>query len=81
MSTKFGVIIEGNDFELDEYGDIPEGIRDYVDFEEVAFRSNGIRWTNLIASKLPDETKVYPLDNTAQGIYTIGDIKKQIDSL
>ena len=31
-----------------------------------------------IGTLLPDETKVIPLDNTAQGIYTIGDIKKQI---
>lgn len=78
MSTTFGILISGEDFELDEYGDIPECIRDYVDFEEVAFRGGGIRWINPIASKLSDETKVYPLDNTAQGIFTIGDLKKQI---
>lgn len=78
MSTIFGIITNGEDFELDEYGDIPEGIRDYVDFEEVAFRSSSIRWINPIASKLSDETKVYPLDNTAQGIFTIGDIKREI---
>jgi hypothetical protein len=46
---------------------------------EVAFRSRHIRWTNPLAHLLPDETKVEPLDNTAQGIYTIGDIKKEID--
>lgn len=78
MSTTFGILISGEDFELDEYGDIPEGIRDYVEFEDVAFRGGGIQWINPIASKLSDETKVYPLNNTAQGIFTIGDIKKQI---
>lgn len=27
---------------------------------------------------LPNETPVIPLDNTAQGIFTIGDIKKEM---
>jgi hypothetical protein len=44
----------------------------------VAFRSNGIRWKNPIARLLPDDTKVEALDNSPQGIYTIGDIKKEI---
>ena len=78
MSTTFGILINGKDFELDEYGDIPNDIRDYVEFEEIAFRGNGICFTNPIAHLLPDELKVYPLDNTAQGIYCIGDIKKKI---
>lgn len=45
---------------------------------EVAFRSNGIRFTNPLAEILPDNTAVYALDNTQQGIYTIGDIKAEI---
>lgn len=45
---------------------------------EVAHRSNGIRWTNPLAHMLPDDTKVEPLDNSAQGVYTIGDIKRAI---
>jgi len=48
---------------------------------EVAFRSNEIRFTNPLAHLLPNKTKVEPLNNTAQGIYTIGDIKKQIKTL
>ena len=44
---------------------------------EVAFRSNGIRFTNPLAKLLPDETPVIPLDNSAHGIFTIGDIKKE----
>jgi hypothetical protein len=47
---------------------------------EVAFRTDYIRWENPLAHLLPDETKVEPLDNTAQGIYTIGDIKKKINN-
>lgn len=45
---------------------------------EVAYRSRTIHWTNELAPLLPDETPVIPLDNTAQGIETIGDIKKEI---
>jgi hypothetical protein len=45
---------------------------------EVAFRTDYIRWENPLAHLLPNETKVEPLDNTAQGIYTIGDIKQKI---
>jgi|TARA_R110000744_G_scaffold39109_4_gene89105 hypothetical protein len=45
---------------------------------EVAFRSHYVRWLNPLAHLLPNKTKVEPLDNSAQGIYTIGDIKKAI---
>lgn len=65
MSTTFGVRIP------------MENQNDEVTVE-VAFRSNGIRWKNNLAQYLPDETPVIPMDNTAQGIETIGDIKKAI---
>ena len=45
---------------------------------EVAFRSNGMRFINKLAELLPDDTPVFPTDNTAQGVYTIGDVKKEI---
>jgi hypothetical protein len=78
MSTTFGInTSDFKDFELDEYGDIPEWINPSI-FKKVAFRSNGIRWTDDLAKLLPDDTKVYPLDNSAQDIYTIGDIKREI---
>ena len=32
-----------------------------------------------VAQLLPDDLEVIPLDNSAQGIYTIGDIRKAID--
>ena len=35
-------------------------------------------FTDEIAEMLPDNTPVEPLDNSAQGIYTIGDIKNHI---
>ena len=46
----------------------------------VAYRNNGgsMIWRNPLAAYLPDEMKVIPLDNTAQGIKTIGDIRKLI---
>lgn len=68
MSTTFGVRIYNADSEEHE-------------FVEVAFRSNGIRWTNPLGELLPDKLEVTPLDNSAQGIYTIGDIKKEIQDL
>lgn len=47
---------------------------------EVAFRSNGnIQWIEEGASALPRETKVIALDNTPQGILTIGDILDTIE--
>lgn len=44
----------------------------------IAFRTHYVRWLNPLAHLLPDEIKVEPLDNSAQGIYTIGDIKEAI---
>ena len=64
MSTTFGVAIKNN-----------KGIEDMV---EVAFRSNGMRFTNTLAQLLPDETPVIALDNGQQGVHTIGDIKERI---
>ena len=67
MSTTFGVIVV-------------EKHRQEEELVEVAYRGNGtgIRFTNPIAHLLPDDTSVIPLDNSAQGIYTIGDIKREI---
>jgi len=76
MSTTFGIPKEPIDIEL---GDA-DGIYYYINpdiFEKVWFRSLGnSRWLNDLAKSLPDETKVYALDNTQQGVYTIGDIKE-----
>ena len=48
------------------------------DIIEVAFRSKSIVFTNPLAALLPDDTEVIPMDNTAQGIFTIGDIKNSM---
>ena len=57
-------------------------VRGYEDGEEVevevAFRSNGIRWLHPLAQLLPDDTEVIAIDNSRQGIYTIGDIKNNV---
>jgi len=45
---------------------------------EVAFRTHYIRWTNPLAHLLPNEIEVIPIDNSAQGIHNIGDIKQSI---
>ena len=54
------------------------GVETGEDIVEVAFRSNGMRFTNKLAQMLPDETPVIALDNGQQGVHTIGDIKEQI---
>ena len=80
MSTTFGIPIRKIDIELGN----DDGIYDYIDesfFEKVWLRSYGVggcRWLNNVAPLLPDDTKVYALDNSHQGIYTIGDIKKEM---
>jgi hypothetical protein len=62
MSTTFAVKIDHTGMEV-----------------EVAKRSSGEIWfTHGLAELLPDETPVIPTDNTAQGIYTIGDIRDTI---
>jgi hypothetical protein len=76
MSTTFGIPKEPINIEL---GDA-DGIYYYINpdiFEKVWFRSSGnSKWLNDLAKSLPNETKVYALDNSQQGIYTIGDIKQ-----
>ena len=77
MSTTFGVLtirVE-HDKLIDEDGDLLDYISREI-FEPVFFRGNNSRWLKSWAMILPDEHKVYALDNTQQGIFTIGDIKK-----
>ena len=69
MSTTFGVRINRKI--------IPTMATDEI--VEVAFRSNGMRFTNELAHLLPDDTPVIALDNSQQGVYTIGDIKVAIE--
>jgi hypothetical protein len=67
MSTTFGIEIPSL-FDENE-----------LEIVEVAFRSSFVRWKSAIARALPDDTPVIPLDNSAQGIYTIGDIRKEVN--
>jgi len=65
MGTTFGVRIEQSSINNEE-------------IVEVARRHRHMRWTNDLAHLLPDDTRVEPLDNSAQGIYDIGDIKRSM---
>jgi hypothetical protein len=80
MSTTFGVKVDTKftGYELYPY-DAETNSQEEEGIYKIAFRSGNIIFTNPIAHLLPDETPVIPLDNTAQGIYTIGDIKKHIE--
>lgn len=77
MSTKFGILtldIE-HDKLVDEYGDLHSYISKSI-FEPVFFRGVNTGWLTAVGEYLPDDMKVYALDNTQQGIYTIGDCKE-----
>lgn len=79
MSTTFGIVIkDGKLLDLPPQEDglfLPEDLENSVEIIVIAFRSSyGFVWKNVLAPFLPLETKIYPLDNTPQGIYTIGDI-------
>lgn len=76
MSTTFGIPKSHVNIDrlLDENGELHE----YIDtsfFENVFFRGGNDRWLSPFGEMLPRDMRVFPLDNSAQGIYTIGDIK------
>ena len=54
------------------------GVDIFDEVIEVAFRSNGMRFINKLAHLLPDDTPVIALDNSQQGVHTIGDVKDAI---
>jgi hypothetical protein len=64
MSTTFGIKIKDKTIEIARRVGGPNGAQMWFTDEVVAI--------------LSDETPVEPLDNTAQGIFTIGDIRKHI---
>jgi len=78
MSTKFVIVIKPETNEMVEI-DNPAKIRDMQDdptyeITPIVHRINKtILFYSRIAMLLPPETKIYPIDNSAQGIYTIGD--------
>lgn len=87
MSTTFGIVIKNGKI-LDHFSQ-EDGLESTPELEsedcnilEIAFQSNrgGILWTNPIAQFLPKHFKVYALDNSPGGIYTIGDILKEIEN-
>ena len=83
MSTIFGVIRKDKEHLYNEVQGID--VITSQDIAIIATRGNiGVfTWsyvtdTQILISHLPDSTKVFPLDNTAQGITTIGDIRAEM---
>jgi len=77
MSTTFG--IPQRQVDLSKLVDEDNELYDYINtsfFEKVFYRGGCSRWLNPLSSRLPDDTRIFPLDNSAQGIYTIGDARK-----
>lgn len=78
MSTTFGILTIPVDYDklVDEDGDLLSYISKDI-FNPVFFRSKGnSRWLTIAGPFIPDDTKVFALDNTQQGIFTIKDIKE-----
>ena len=86
MSTTFGVYKGEDEIELED-GMLPSSFfvdDDTIDemFIKVAYQGNkkGYNyWKNDLAPYLSDDTKIYPLDNSEQGIFTIGDFRKLLN--
>ena len=77
MSTTFGILIEQIDHDklVDKDGELHFYISRTI-FEPVFFRGANSYWKSNIGQYLADDLKVYALNNTQQGIYTIKDIKQ-----
>ena len=81
MSTTFGILKLQIDHDkiVDNDGDLLEYISENI-FEPVFFRSmNNSRWLTHLGPYISDDVKVYALDNTQQGIFTIKDCKNLIN--
>lgn len=77
MSTKFGILTQSIEHEklVDKDGDLLDYISRDI-FEPIFFRGFDTRWLTAVGKYLPDDMKVYALDNTQQGIFTVGDCKE-----
>ena len=77
MSTSFGILHVKVEHEklIDQEGDLLEYISREI-FEPVFLRGANSRWLKNWAELLDDDTKVYAIDNTQQGIFTIKDCKE-----
>jgi len=50
------------------------------EYENVAMRhSGGIEVFNKLLFCVNKRRRVYPVDNTAQGVYTVGDLLKKVE--
>lgn len=81
MSTTFGILKIRVEHEklVDQDGDLLEYISHGI-FEPVFFRGTNSRWLKNWAEQLDDNTKVYAIDNTQQGIFTIKDCKEFLNN-
>lgn len=78
MSTTFGIrkITQDNTSPMHELE--PVAFRHGIGNGKVNIRFTCGRRREIMLALLDDDHPVYPMDNTAQGISTIGDIRKAI---
>ena len=81
MSTTFGIPLYplADNILVDEDGCLQPYISESF-FKDIFFRGSNSRWLNSLGENLNENTRVYPLDNTPQGIYTIKDCKEFLKS-
>lgn len=79
MSTTFGIPLYplAENILVDEDGCLQPYISEDF-FNNVFYRGGESFWMNSFAENLNESTRVYPLDNTPQGIYTIKDCKEHL---
>ena len=71
MSTTFGILKDGCKNDRDEDNYIKIAHRAGIGKDKV-----GITWLNESHDVLSNDTKVHPLDNSAQGVETMGDLRR-----
>jgi hypothetical protein len=68
MSTIFAVMVDDKEVEIAKRTGKPGGV--------------DIEWLNPLSPWLIDDEPVFPTDNTAQGVFSVGDLRKlELDNL
>jgi hypothetical protein len=80
MSTTFGIIKNDDIIKYDEEKEVIWD--DDYDYIEIAKRiDNGWVWLNDLGELLPNHIKIYTFDNSPNGIFTIGDIRRDLNNV
>jgi hypothetical protein len=77
MSTTFGVLKpEYSILDIKDVEELDDKVIEVAHRYGAAGGGVNIHWLHPLASLLPDDTIVFALDNTSQGVESIGDLKR-----